>query len=114
MRFFLVQRIERAHQQNHRYVCEQRVVLHELTNFIAIPYRHEHIGQNQVRLHIRQPAHRHFTIPDGDNFHSMFRQRQRHHFLDIAVVVGDQNFRHEESPQLAPGRTTLPIAIFNS
>ena len=82
-----VQRVECPHQQNHRNVREALVGLHVLANFVAIAHRHEDVRQNQVGAHFGELAHRRLAVAHRDNGDAHIFQGQRHHLLDVAVVV---------------------------
>src|SRR5205085_9335152 len=73
---------------------QRGIHLHKLANFVAVSYRHEHIGEHQVRTHVRELSHGRFAIPNGDNVDALILQSQTDHLLDVAVVVRDQNLRH--------------------
>src|SRR5580704_11719176 len=73
------------------------VLLDVLANFVAIAYRHEHVGKHQVRLHVRQFPHCGFAIAHSDHVNSLVLQGQSHHLLDIAVVVRNQDLGHRTS-----------------
>ena len=105
-RFLFIQRIERANQQNYGDFRKPRIFLYVLADFVSIAHGHEHIGQHDVRIQIRQAPHRRFAIADGDDINPMFFERQRNHLLDVAVVVGDQNPGHLISPLGAPRLAT--------
>ena len=74
-----------------------RIFFHKLANFVAIPYRHKHIGEHQIRLHIGNFAHRGLAVAHGHNLDALVFQRQTHHLLNVAVVVRHQDLGHRTS-----------------
>jgi hypothetical protein len=59
----------------------------EFTNFVAVAHRHKNIGENQIRNNLRGFADASFTVPNGDNVYALAFEGERHHLLNIAVVV---------------------------
>src|SRR5882762_11896083 len=78
-------------------MCQRRVVLNVLANFVAISYRHEHVSQYQIGAYIRDFADRGLTVADGNHVYALILQGQTDHLLDVAVVVRNQNPGHRTS-----------------
>jgi hypothetical protein len=45
-------------------------------------------------MHIGDFSHSGFAIADSNNVDALILQSQRHHLLDVAVVVRNQNLYH--------------------
>ena len=94
LRFLFIKRIERSNQQNHWDMRQSGIHFHKLADFIAVSHRHEHVGEHQVRPHIRDLSHRRFAVSNSDHVNALIFQCKTDHLLDVAVVVGNQNLRH--------------------
>ena len=68
---------------------EAGVFFHEFANFISIADRHENVGQDEIGIGIGNAAHGSFAVANGNDVDAAFFKRQRDHFLDVGVVVGD-------------------------
>src|SRR5260370_29692568 len=105
--------IEGSHQKNHRDVRKPLVFLYKFANFIPVFYRHEHVGQNQVGMHVRNPPDSSFTVAHGNDFDALILQGYPHHLLNIAVVVSNENRGHAPTsglPMTVCGKT-YPIDL---
>src|SRR5262249_51881501 len=107
LRFLLVQRVERADQQNDGNVGKGRVLLYVVADFIAVADRHENVRQDQVGPHIGNLAYRSFAISDGYNVNALILQGQAHHLLDVAVVIRNQDLGHRTSSEGTHTNTPL-------
>ena len=73
---------------------QRRIHFHKLANFVAVSYRHEHVGEHQVRPHVGDLAHGRLAVSNRHNVNARVFQGKTDHLLDVAVVVRNQNFRH--------------------
>ena len=44
----------------------------------------------EVRIQIGNAAHRGFAVADGNDIYAALFKSQRHHLLDVCIVVGDE------------------------
>jgi len=108
--FLLIQWIECAYQQNYRSLRKARILFDVFAYFVPIAHRHKNIRQHHIRIQIGHAAHGGFAIADGNHINSVFRERQRNHLLDVAVVVGDQNPGHLFPLEARRGSTHPPLS----
>ena len=87
-------------------MCERRIVLHKLANFVAISHRHEYVSKHQIRLQIGYLPYRGLTVANGNHVYALIFQGQTYHLLDVAVVVRNQNPGHRTSSGRYPYRPT--------
>ena len=73
---------------------ETGVFLNEFTDFIAVAHRHEHVRQHQIRVSVRNAPDRGFAVADRYNLDSALLKCEHHHFLNVCVVVRNQNPGH--------------------
>src|SRR5215469_15819794 len=81
-----------------------RVLFYVIADLIAVTDGHKHIRQNQVRAHIRNFAHCGFAVADSYDVNALILQGESDHFLDVAVVVRNQDLGHRTSSD-APAHT---------
>lgn len=93
---------------------ETGIFLDELADFVAVAHRHEDVGKDQIGVRVGQAAHCGLAVANSDDFHAAFLKREHDHFLDISVVVRNQNSGHFNPPGGKPpheARLALNIPI---
>ena len=67
------------------------------------------VGKNQVGIGVWNPANGGLAVTHGNDFNAAFLEREGDHFLDVCVVVCDQNPGHCIPLAAHPNATRLPL-----
>jgi hypothetical protein len=92
-----------------------RIFLDELADFVAIAHGHKHIREHKIGVYVGKAPDGGFAVAHSHYINSALFQRQHDHFLDIGIVVCNQNSGHclplEASPD---GDTPTPFILYCS
>ena len=96
-RAVLVDRLERASQEEHRDVREVRPALDERGNVVAAPLGHADIGQHDVWQLNGNARDGLLAVSDGYDLHVLSGERELDDALNGHAVVGEQELMRHES-----------------
>ena len=79
--------------------------LDELADLVAVPARHEDVGEDEIEGVLAQLPKGKFTVADGDDIDSFIGERQVDDLLNRDAVIGQQDLvRHSGPPRRADCR----------
>jgi hypothetical protein len=114
-RSLLVDRLERAREEQHRDVGQVRRVLHERRHLVPVPLGHADVGEHDVGPVGFDALDGLLPVADGNDLDVFVRERQLDHALNRDAVVGEQELvRHELSYLGTCGlatRSSLPDSV---
>ena len=94
LRFGIVERLHRAHRQNHARVRMVAAGLDVMADLVAGDVRHRNIREHDIGVHVFQPQHSGVAVCDGDHLMSFFAQDAFTHALCVRAVVRKQDTAH--------------------
>jgi hypothetical protein len=101
----LVEGLEGAGEEENRDLAQLGVALHRLADLVAVPPRHDHVGEDDVGAELARAADRVLAVVHRDDLEVLAREGDAHDLLDgDRVVSEEQGLGHEESgPSLRRG-----------
>jgi hypothetical protein len=88
----VIDRIERAGEQDHRNVCQRRRLPHVQRDLVSVTSRHADVGEEDIGRIVAQPEHRRLAIADRDDVDGFIGKRLLDDALDRETVVSQQEF----------------------
>ncbi len=86
----LIERLECAGQEQHRDVPQTRVSLDRLADLVAIPPRHHHVGEDDVRPELPGAGNGVLSIVDCGDLVVFARERDAHDLLDRDGIIREE------------------------
>ena len=90
-----VDRLERPGQEDHRNVRGRRIALDERGDLVTVPFRHAHVGEDDIGTIPFHGIDRGLSVSHGDDLDVFVRERQLDDALDRDAVIRQQELvRH--------------------
>jgi hypothetical protein len=104
----LVERLERAGEEEHRDVREPRIGLHRLADLVAVPPRHDDVREDDVGPELLRLRHRVLAVVDGGDSVVLVREGDAHDLLDRDRVVREEKVLGHGFPGVPKGVGNVP------